>query len=67
MKELIQYKYSGQFDNTFEYVDITVQTIAVLIGGIIFWRGVVVYQKRLQQQRRKNGFFDSKYSKHWKK
>lgn len=67
MRELIQIKYSGQYDQTFDFVDIGIQTVAVLIGGIVLWRAVVIYQRRLQNNRKRNSYFDSKYSNHWKK
>ncbi|MFM8243835.1 MAG: hypothetical protein ACKN86_13615 [Crocinitomicaceae bacterium] len=67
MQELIEVKYSGQVDQTMDYAKVAVQTIAVLIGGLVIWRAVIAYQHRQRISRRQNSYFETKYSKHWKK
>ncbi len=67
MQELIEVKYSGQVDQTMDYAKVAVQTIAVLIGGLVIWRAVIAYQRRQSISRRQNSYFETKYSKHWKK
>lgn len=67
MKEIIQLKYSGQMDESIDYMNLGLQTVLVLIGGFVLWRFISGYQQKLQNNRRKNTFFDSKYSKHWRK
>lgn len=67
MQELIEVKYSGQVDKTMDYAKVAVQTIAVLIGGLVIWRAVIAYQRRQRISRRQNSYFETKYSKHWKK
>ena len=67
MKELIQLKYSGQFDESFDFMSLGIQTVLILVGGFILWRLISGYQNKLQNDRRKNRFFDSNYSKHWRK
>ena len=67
MQELIEVKYSGELDQTMDFAKIAIQTIAVLVGGIVIWRAVIAYQRKQKNSRRRNSFFETKYSKHWKK
>jgi hypothetical protein len=67
MQDLIEVKYSGQVDHTMDYAKVAVQTVAVLMGGFVIWRSVLAYQRRQISSRRSNSYFETKYSKHWKK
>jgi hypothetical protein len=66
-QNLILSKYSGELDQTFVYVNIATQAIAVLIGGLVLWRLSLMYQRKKIQERQRNNYFTSSYSKHWKK
>jgi hypothetical protein len=49
------------------YLSIAIQAVAVIIGGIIIWRASVSIQKKKQAQRIRNTYFESAYSKGWKR
>lgn len=67
IKELIQIKYCGELDQTSSYVNVSVQAVGVLIGGFIIWRAMSAWQRKKKLERRRNPFFESAYSKHWRK
>ncbi len=67
IQELIQFKYSGVLDQTFSYVNVTIQAVAVLIGGLVIWRAMSSWQRKKKLERRRNPFFESAFSKHWRK
>jgi hypothetical protein len=39
----------------------------VLIGGLLIWRFMSAWQRKKKLERRRNPFFESAYSKHWRK
>lgn len=67
IQDLIQSKYSGDLDQTITYINLTMQAIGVLVGGIVIWRASVAFQRKKMKERRRNPFFESNYSKHWRK
>ena len=66
-QELIQVKYSGSISVLRDYLNISAQTIAILIVGILFWRILIAYQNKKNKNRFKSTYFESSYSKHWGK
>ena len=66
-QEMIKIKYSGEQSTMTDYINISVQTIGILIAGIIIWRLIVRYQNKKLDTRYKSDYFDSPYSKHWRK
>jgi len=66
-QELIQIKYSGAVSVFSDYVNISAQTIGILIIGILFWRVLIAYQNKKNKSRFKSTYFESSYSKHWRK
>jgi hypothetical protein len=66
-RDLILQKYTGALDETFIYINIGTQAIAVLIGGLVLWRLSLMYQRRKIQERQRNNYFTTSYSKHWKR
>lgn len=64
---LIKAKYSGALNESGVYFSLTFQTIAVLIGGLVLWRAVNAYHRKKQQQRSRNRYFETPYSKQWRK
>jgi len=66
-QELIQIKYSGAISVLRDYVNISAQTIGILIIGILFWRVLIAYQNKKNKSRFKSTYFESSYSKHWRK
>jgi hypothetical protein len=66
-RELILQKYAGSLDETFIYVNIGTQAIAILISGLVLWRLSLMYQRRKIQERQRNNYFTTSYTKHWKR
>ena len=66
-QEMIKIKYSGELSTMTDYINISVQTIGILIAVIIIWRLIVRYQNKKLDTRYKSDYFDSPYSKHWRK
>ncbi|MBG39448.1 MAG: hypothetical protein CL857_05925 [Cryomorphaceae bacterium] len=66
-QELIQAKYTGSVSVLSDYINISAQTIGILIVGILFWRALIAYQNKKNKSRFKSTYFDSPYSKHWRK
>ena len=50
---LIKARYSGALDESGTYINIVLQTVAVLIGGLVIWRAMNIYHPRKQQDGRK--------------
>ena len=67
IQELIHLKYTGELNQTISYVNVTIQAVSVLIGGLLIWRFVSSWQRKKKLERRRNPFFESAYSKHWRK
>ena len=63
---LIKAKYSGQLDDTNQYVQIGVQTVLVLFAGIALWRGSNYFFSKKVKQRNERKKFETRYSSHWK-
>lgn len=63
---LIKVKFSGVLDQTVQYTTIGVQTIAVLIGGIVLWKGSDWIFNRKQKKRKERRQFETRFSSHWK-
>ena len=66
-QEMIQAKYSGELSSMMDYVNIMAQVFGILIAGIIMWRVFARYQNKKQNERFKSDYFESSYSKHWRK
>lgn len=67
IETLIKAKFSGQLSEAPIYVNLTLQAIAVLMGGFILWRAINAYHAKKQKQRANRRFFETRYSKSWKK
>jgi len=67
IQTLIKVKYSGALNEVSMYMNLAMQTGAVLIGGIVLWRMSNMIHKRKQAQRERNDFFNTPYSKGWKR
>ncbi len=63
---LIKAKYSGSISEVASYSSLAIQTIAVIIGGIVLWRISVVMHKRKLAKRSRNDYFETPYSKGWR-
>ncbi len=66
-QEMIQAKYSGELSTMMDYVNIMSQVFGILIAGIIIWRIFARHQNKKQNERFKSDYFESSYSKHWRK
>lgn len=67
IQTLIKAKYAGSMSNTSNYLNLAIQTGAVLIGGIIMWRMSARFHRKKKDQREGNIYFESTYAKGWKK
>ena len=66
-QEMIKAKYSGELSSMMDYVNIMAQVFGILIAGIIIWRVFSRHQNKKQNERFKSDYFESSYSKHWRK
>lgn len=67
VQTLIKVKYSGALDQSLSYAEIGFQTIAVLVAGLILWRGSSYYFQKKQQQRSSQQKFKTAYGEAWRK
>lgn len=67
IQTLIKAKYAGGLSDMSSYTSLAIQAIAVIIGGIVIWRASVVLHKRKLAQRSRNQYFETSYSKGWKR
>lgn len=67
IQQLIKAKFSGELSHMSTYINLTIQAIAVMISGIILWKASNAYHRKKQQQRSRNTFFETPYSKQWRK
>lgn len=67
IQTLIKANYSGSLAETSIYVNLAIQATGVIIGGIVLWRGSVALQKKKMAQRVRNTYFETPYSKGWKR
>jgi hypothetical protein len=67
IQSLIQAKFSGPLSENQMYVNLAMQAIAVMIGGILMWRASNAYHSKKQKERGNKNFFESRYSKSWRK
>lgn len=67
IQELIRAKYSGSLNEFSQYTTLIVQTVVVLVAGIVLWRLSNYIHKRKKQERDRNKFFETRYSKGWKR
>jgi hypothetical protein len=66
VQTLIQAKYAGELDSSMVYSNLGIQTIAVLIAGIVFWRVSNLIHQRKLNQRAQQPHFKTRFSEHWK-
>ncbi len=57
IQELIQFKYTGELDQTISYVNVTIQAVSVLIGGLLIWRFMSAWQRKKKTRKKKKSFF----------
>lgn len=67
IQTLIQAKFSGQLSETPVYVNLAIQAIAVMVGGIVLWRVSAAIHAKKQRERSKRQFFETRYSKNWRR
>ena len=67
IQSLIHYKYAGSQSELSVYLNLALQTGAVLIGGIVFWRISAKMHSKKKAQRSRNAFFETSYSKGWRR
>lgn len=64
---LILTKFSGSLSDSSTYMNLMIQAAAVLIGGIVIWRASIVLHKKKMAKRSRKQFFETSYSKGWKR
>ena len=67
IQTLIKAKYAGALSDMSSYTSLAIQAIAVIIGGIIIWRASAVLHKRKLAERSRKQYFETSYSKGWKR
>jgi hypothetical protein len=67
IETLIRAKLSGELSETPIYINLTLQAVAVMIGGILIWRASNAYHAKKQRERANRTYFESRYSKTWRK
>lgn len=67
IQTLIKAKFSGGLSEMSTFVSLAIQASAVVFGGIVLWRASVVLHKRKLAQRQRNQYFETTYSKNWRK
>jgi len=64
---LIEQKFSGPPSFTYIYIQLASQAIGILMAGIILWRVNSTINNKRVNQRKRNNFFETNYSKNWKR
>lgn len=64
---LIKAKFAGAMTDTSTYMNMVMQAVAVLIGGIVIWRMSARYHKKKVAERGRNNYFETTYSRNWKR
>ncbi|MDP4866676.1 MAG: hypothetical protein NWR53_08460, partial [Crocinitomicaceae bacterium] len=67
IQTLIKAQYSGALDQSSTYINLVMQTVAVLVGGIVMWRASNAIHRKKQKERQQNNYFETPYSRHWRK
>ncbi len=67
IQTLIKAKFSGGLSEMSTFVSLAIQASAVVFGGIVLWRASVVLHKRKLAQRQRNQYFETTYSRNWRK
>ena len=67
IQTLIKAKFSGTLDQSSVYINLVMQTVAVLIGGIVIWRASTLYHRKKQRERSQNNYFETPYARQWKR
>ncbi|MEX1191286.1 MAG: hypothetical protein WED10_13740 [Brumimicrobium sp.] len=67
IQDLIKQRFTGTLNNEAEYIELIVQAFAVLVLGLVLWRLMVIFHKKKKTQRKRSGFFESEFSKNWRK
>lgn len=66
LAEIIRARFSGELIDNNVYFNIALQTVAVLIGGIVLWRLSARLHSKKQKERQRNQYFETEYGKHWR-
>ena len=67
IQTLIKAKYAGHLSEMSSYISLAIQAVAVLIGGIVLWRGSAAVHTKKVKERSRNQYFETPYSKGWKR
>lgn len=67
IQTLIKAKYAGALSEISSYSSLAIQASAVIIGGIILWRASTVLHKKKLAERSRKQYFETSYSKGWKR
>ena len=67
LQTLIRANYSGGLSEMSSYTSLAIQAVALIIGGIVIWRASNVLHKRKLAERSRKQYFETSYSKGWKR
>lgn len=67
LQGLVKLNYSGSQSELSTYLNLAIQTGAVLIGGIVLWRISARMHSKKKAGRSRNAYFETAYSKGWKR
>ncbi|MCH2224173.1 MAG: hypothetical protein MK066_05335 [Crocinitomicaceae bacterium] len=67
LRGLIKLNYSGSQSELSSYLNLAMQTGAVLIAGIVLWRISAKMHSKKKAQRSRNSYFETPYAKGWKR
>jgi hypothetical protein len=62
-QQLIQVFYSGEIDQSFQYMNLMIQATSVLVGGIVLWKMSTIFHNKKLNKRSSNNFFGAEFSK----
>ena len=67
IQTLIKAKYAGGLSQMSSYSSLAIQAVAIIIGGIVIWRASTVLHKRKLAERSRKQYFETSFSKGWKR
>ena len=63
----IETNLSGEPSFTYIYIQLAAQATGILIAGFVLWRLNTFMSNKRMNERKRNNFFETNYSKNWKK
>lgn len=67
LSQFIENNLSGEPSFTYIYIQLAAQATGILIAGFVLWRINSYLSNKRKNERRRNNFFETNYSKNWRK